>query len=139
MTLSAAISTPYSTRGPIVRRRILCAASQTFLYGELVMINSAGLAVPCAALASNRGIVGINMTPGTTTSGASGATYIEVADGEFLLPATTGTQAMVQTEVFGQADSSVGATAANLPIAGIVTEFVSATQLWTRVGPVARI
>jgi hypothetical protein len=62
------------------------------------------------------------------------------AEGEFQLPATSGLQTMEQTEIFGQAaDSTVGATGTNLPIAGICTEFVSATQLWVEVGPRARI
>lgn len=134
MALSAPIATPYQSRGPLRRRRVTLAASQTFHFGELVMINSAGLAVVCSALASNRGIVGVNTTPGTTTVGD-----IEVTEGEFLLPATSGNQNMVQSEVFGQADSTVGATGTNLPIAGICTEFVSASQLWVEVGPRARI
>lgn len=134
MTLSAAPSTPYQSRGPLRRRRATLAPSQTFVFGELVMANSNGLAVTCQALAGNRGIIGICTTPGTTTSGD-----IEVTEGEFLLPATAGNQNMVQTEIFGQADSTVGATGTNLPIAGICTEFVSATQLWVEVGPRARI
>jgi len=138
MALSAAINTPYQSRGPIVRRRLLSANSVTWYFGDLVMITSAGLATPCAALASNRGIVGVYMGP-TVASGTGGATFIEVAEGEFLLPATSGTQDMVQSEIFGQADSTVGATASNLPIAGICTEFQSATRLWTFVGPNARI
>jgi hypothetical protein len=134
MALSAPIATPYQSRGPLRRRRVTLAASQTMHYGELVMADNAGLGRSCAALASNRGIIGVNLTPGTTTSGD-----IEVAEGEFLLPATSGLQNMVQTEIFGQADSTVGATGTNLPIGGICTEFVSATQLWVEVGPRARI
>ena len=134
MALSASIATPYQSRGPLRRRPVTLAAGQTLFYGELVMIGSDGLGYACAALAGNRGIVGINMTPGTTTSG-----QIEVAAGEFLLPATSGLQNMVQTEVFGQANSTVGATGTNLPSAGICTEFVSATQIWVEVGPTSRI
>jgi hypothetical protein len=134
MALLAPISLPYRSRGPIQTRSVPLAASQTIHYGELVMADSSGLGRSCAALASNRGIIGICVTPGTTTSGS-----VEVASGEFRLPATSGNQNMVQTEIFGQADSTVGATGTNLPSAGICTEFESASWLWTLVGPAARI
>ena len=135
MALTGPNSSVYNSRGPITTRMVTVAAGQTIHYGELVMIGSDGLGYACAALASNRGIVGICTTPGSTAAGGR----IEVASGEFRLPATSGAQNMVQTEVFGQANSTVGATAANLPIAGIVTEFESASWLWLRVGPDARI
>ena len=97
------------------------------------MINSAGFAVPCAAAATNRGCVGIASE--TKTSDASTPTYIVVYAGVVRLPGTSLTQAMVMTLVYGQADSSIGATGTNLPIAGMLVEFESASVGYVAMGP----
>lgn len=132
MALTSAVTIP-TYKGHVRYQRYRMAASTTIYAGERVMINSAGLAVPCAAAASNRGIVGIASK--TVTSDGSTATYIVVMEGVFRLPGTSLTQAMVGTLVFGQADSSIGATGTNLPTAGMLLEFESATSGWCGVGP----
>jgi len=132
MSLSAARTIP-DHKGSIRYIRLRMAASTTIYAGELVMITSAGLAVPCAATASNRGIMGVAME--TVTSDGSTATYIRVGCGLFKLPGTSATQAMVGTLVYGQADSSYGATGTNLPVLGMCTEYISASLGWVAIGP----
>lgn len=132
MALTANRTIP-DAKGEVRYRRYRMAASTTIYAGELVMINSSGLAVACAAAASNRGIVGVSNAQ--VTSDASTPTYITVMEGVFRIPGTSMTQAMVGTLVFGQADSSIGATGTNLPTAGMMIEFESATSGWVGIGP----
>ena len=132
MSLSAARTIP-DCKGDMRVQRFRMAASTTIYAGELVMINSSGLAVPCAAAASNRGIVGVALE--TLTSDSSTAEYMPVGIGIFRLPGTSATQAMVGTLVYGQADSSYGATGTNLPIAGLCVEYESASLGWVAIGP----
>lgn len=133
MTLSAARSPfPPFKPGSLRYRRYRMAASTTIYEGGLVMINSSGLAVPAAAAASNKGCVGI--ADKTTTSDGSTATYVRVRVGTCKLPGTSLTQAMVGGLVYGQADDTIGATGTNLPIAGVLEEYISATSGWMSIG-----
>ncbi len=125
MALSAARNALPPTKGPTRKRSFRMANSITIYAGELIMIASTGLANACAASALNRGIIAVAVR--TKVSGTGGADYVEGMMGTFELPGTSLTQAMVGTLVFGQADSTIGATGTNLPIAGLLEDFVSAT------------
>ena len=118
------------SRGPERRRRHPMNTATTITYGDMVMLDADGMARVAAALASNLGVVGIAAET-VTNSGADGASYIEVIEGEFLLAGTTLEQADVGQPVYAESASTVDETAgANEPIAGILTEFVSASQGW---------
>lgn len=131
MALSAARN-PLPPSKNTRKRSFRMANSITIYAGELIMIASTGLANACASSASNRGIIAVATR--TKVSGAGGADYVEGMMGTFQLPGTSLVQTMVGTLVFGQADSTIGATGANLPTAGILEDFVSATLGWVAIG-----
>ncbi len=116
------------------QKRYLMKASTTIYYGSLVMINTNGTAEPATASASNHGVVGVATE--TKTSGASGSTYIMTQTGIFRFAATSIAQANVGSLMYAQDDQTVDETqAANQPIAGILLDYVSATEGWVAVGP----
>ena len=115
-------------------RRYLMAASTTIYANTLVMVNSAGLAVPAVASASNKGCVGFAVFK--QVSAASGSYYVFVAEGEILLNATSIAQANTNSLVYASDDNTIDETqGANEPIAGQLIQYVSATQGWVDVGP----
>jgi hypothetical protein len=128
--LSAARQTSSKNTGAI--KRYLMKASTTIYAGGLVMIDSAGKALPAAASASNHGCVGIALE--TKTSAASGSYYMTVQEGWFLLAGATLEQEDVGLPVYAADDQTVDETAAsNLPVAGVLMEYVGASSGWVHV------
>lgn len=122
------------SRGDQTITRYLMKASTVITAGNLVMIDSAGLALVAAASASNKGCVGVATS--TVTSAASGSYYIDVAQGDFLVDATSIAQTAVMGLVYASAAATVDETqGSNEPIAGMLIEYVSSTSGWVRVGP----
>lgn len=104
--------------------------------GAAVMITSGGFAAPAAAGAGNKGCAGFATKEANNTGGASGAISVEVEEGTILLAATSITQAMVGDVMYAQDDNTIDEDAGtNLPVAGVLVEFVSTTQGWCKVGP----
>ncbi len=119
-------------------KAFLAADSQTFFHGGLVMLDSAGLLRPAAALASNRGFVGVaNLTPsggfpdGSKASGTGGDVKIPVLSGVFRFAGDTLAQTIVGIELFADDDQTVDETqASNAPGKLLGVEFVSSSEAW---------
>lgn len=129
--LTSARNTDTRNLGPT--RFYLMADSTQIWAGSMVMINSAGLAVPAAAAAGNLGVVGLAKE--SKLSDTSGAIWIEVQECEALFVGTTMAQTAVNVAVYAEDDQTVDETqGANEPLAGYCSEFVSATSVWVRLG-----
>ena len=128
MTALSAVAYPKS-RNLGLQRTYLMTASKTIYGGGLVMIVAAGTAEAAAAAANNQGVVGVAIK--TYTSAASGAYYVTVQEGEFLLAATTAAQTIVSAKVYAEDDQTVDETQdSDEPLAGLCTEYVSASAVW---------
>jgi hypothetical protein len=136
--LAAAAQRPSRNLGKKIRVP-LNAASQVYA-GSLVMIDSDGYGRPAAALASNGGCIGV-ATEDKLGGAADGDEYVTVQEGEFLFTGTTLAQSVLATgKVYAEDDNTVDETqGSNEPLAGIVTEFVSATQAWVHVSNANRL
>jgi len=135
MALSAARDLLQS-RGDIKTRAYLMAASTQIWAGGYVMINSAGLAVPAAAAAGAGCIVGVALE--SVLSDGSTATYINVQFGEIYCVATGMAQAQVGEFAYANDDQTAGtdaAAATNTLALGLVTEYVSATEVVVNIDP----
>lgn len=131
MALSAARATQSRALGTIHRK--LMKASTTIYAGSLVMLDSNGLALPAAASASNKGVVGVATE--TVTSAASGSYYVHVQEGIFLFDATSIAQGNENSLMYASADNTFDETqGVNEPVAGRLVEYVSATSGWIYVG-----
>jgi len=123
-----------SSRGLTRKVRYLMAASTTCYGGGMVCLNSSGLAIPAAAAADNRAVVGVAVAD--VTSAASGSYYVEVLEGEFLMDAQTIAQDDTYKIVYADDDATIDdAQATNAPVAGRLIEYVSASSGWVRIGP----
>lgn len=117
------------------KRQYPMAASTVIYRGALVMINSSGLAVPAAAAAGNLGVVGVATE--AVTSAASGSYYIEIQTGEFKFAGDSLGQDDVNKLVYADDDNTIDETqATNAPKAGILVEYVSATEGWALIDPI---
>jgi hypothetical protein len=105
-------------------------ASSTVYAGGLVMIVSAGTAQAAAAVASNRGVVGVATK--TLTSASSGDYWIPVTDRVVCLYAgDTLEQDDVGKVVYADDDQTIDeTTASNDPVAGILVQYVGASSGW---------
>ena len=102
--------------------------------GGIVMINSAGYAMPAAAASANAGCVGVATETVDNSGGAAGDEYVKVQEGWFLFAATTIAQTSVNLPVFAEDDQTVDETqGANEPIAGILREVVSSSSCWVEI------
>ena len=108
------------------------AASQQIFGGTMVMLNSAGLAVPAVAAAGNKGVVGrATRDVLSTTAGEE----ITVEEGEFLFDAVSILEADIGDVMFALDDSTFDETQlANQPQAGKLTRFESTTSGWVKIG-----
>lgn len=118
----------------------LAADSLTFYHGGLVMLDSAGLLRPAAALAGNQGCVGMaELTPaggfldGSKASGTGGDVWIPVREGLFSYAGATLEQEDVGKLVYAADDQTIdetptGAAGAALPIVGPLIEYVGASE-----------
>ena len=112
------------------------AASTQIWAGGMVMLNSAGLATPAAAAASNQGVVGVATE--SVLSAASGTYYCVVQEGDFQFAGTTLAQTDVGNLAYAEDDQTIDETqGANEPVAGVLVEVESATVGWVRVGLIA--
>jgi predicted RecA/RadA family phage recombinase len=110
-------------------KRFKMKASTTIHAGGLVMLDSNGLALPAAASASNKGVVGI--ATHSQVSAASGEFFVEVQEGTYLLGAASIAQANVGASVYASDDQTVDETqGTNEPLAGKLVEYVGATSGW---------
>lgn len=113
------------------------AGSTTIYAGGLVMLKSDGYAKTAAALASNKGVVGVAMET-VVNSGADGAKEITVQEGEFLLGATSIAQVSIGSAVYASDDQTIDETqGSNEPKVGLLTEVVSSTSGWVLSGLLA--
>lgn len=115
------------SRGPIrtVRYPNTAAAISA---GDIVMLDSSGDALTAAAAASNRGVVGV------AESDADASSEVIVQEGEFLCDATTVTGQEGVLCYAESGDSVDESQATNEPVCGVITEVVSASQCWVRMG-----
>lgn len=109
-------------------QRVLLKASTTIYKGSLVILDANGLAIPATPTASTQ-FAGVALDG--ATSAASGSTYIRVArNGRHLLTTASMAQSNVGDTMYAADSGTVGATASNAHKVGVITEFVSATQVW---------
>lgn len=114
------------------------AATTKIYAGAIVCVNAAGLAVP-AADAANLKVVGIAKRTVDNSAGAAGALWVEV-DCPIVarLNATSITQAMVGTVMHVVDDNTVDdAAGTNTIKAGVLVEYISATEGWIYINPPA--
>ena len=132
MALSAARLTQSRNHG--IKRSLKMKASTTIYAGGMVMIDSGGYARPAAALASNKGVVGVAVET-KTSGGSDGDTSVIVQEGEFLMVAASIAQSAVGGKVYASADDTMDETqGSNEPLAGLLTEYVSSTSGWVKIG-----
>lgn len=106
------------------------AASTTIYAGSMVCLNSAGYAVPAAALAGNKGVIGVAVAK-VVNSGSAGDTNILVQEGLFKFAGATLAQSNVGSLMFAADDQTVDdAGLIDLPIAGPLVEYVGASEGW---------
>ncbi len=106
-------------------------ASTQIHAGGLIMLNSAGLAVPAAASASNNGCCGVATASILSTSAGES---VVVQEGIFLMTGTSLAQSCVGAKAYASSDQDVDETqGTNQPVAGVFVEFVSATSAWVDV------
>lgn len=114
------------------------AATTKIYAGAMVCVNSVGLAVPAADAAGNK-VVGVAKRTVDNSTGAAGAMWVEV-DCPIVarFNATSITQAMVGTVMHVVDDNTVDdAVGANTIKAGVLVEFISATDGWIYINPPA--
>lgn len=134
--VALAVNFPRRSRNLGNKHRYPVAASANIYAGSVVMINSAGYAVPAVAAASNNGCVGVACARANNSSGAAGDVYVSVQEGEYLMTLVTGIQGNVQDPMYCSDDNTCSGTqAANEPQVGILIELVSATSGWVKMGP----
>lgn len=113
--------------------RYKMVVSTTIYAGSIVMLNSDGLAVPAAAAASNQGCVGIAVEK--VVSASSGDEYVLVQEGTVLLPGTTMADTSIGALCYAGDDNDVDETqGTNEPVAGVIQEVKSATEVWVEMG-----
>ena len=112
------------------------AASTRIYQGGLVIINSSGYAIPAAASASNKGCAGVAAKEANNSSGSAGDIRVEVmSDAVFLFAGTTLTQASIGSVVYAEDDNQIDdASGTNEAIAGVLVEYVGASEAWIHVG-----
>lgn len=112
--------------------RYKMAASTVIYAGGMVCINADGLAVPAADTSGFKSVVGVAME--SVTSAASGSYYVKVQEGDFLMVASSITQAHVGDIMMVVDDATVDNSSSNSIKAGPLVEYVSATSGWVRLG-----
>lgn len=130
--LSAIRNTSSKNGGAI--KQYLMKASTTIYAGGMVALDSNGLAIPAAASAAAKGVVGLAVA--SKTSAASGSTYVQAQEGWFLLAGTTLAQSNQGALVYAADDQTVDdARGTNYPVAGLLIEYVSASSAWVWLSP----
>lgn len=115
------------------RRNYPLAAVKAYA-GSLIMLNSAGFATPAAAVASNKNCVGVAESTVDNSGGSAGDKSIVVLEGIFNFAATTIAQSNLGSFAFASDDQTVDETqGTNYPRAGIIEEYVSASEAWIEV------
>jgi hypothetical protein len=131
--LSAASSTRLS-RNPGAKHVVPLNALSVVYAGSLVMLDAENYGRPAVALASNRGIVGVALA-NATGGAADGDVSVIVQEGEFLFAAVSVAQISQMQKAYALDDNTVDETQlSNQPIAGVITEIVSSTSCWVKVG-----
>lgn len=104
--------------------------------GALVKLNAAGFLAPCAAEAGAV-FAGIAVEDYDNSGGAAGDEEIRVLkEGQFLLEGAGFAQTDVGQPVFASDDQTITKTyASNLQEVGVISEYVSATQVWVKIMP----
>lgn len=129
--LAAARYTKSKNLGP--KKRYLCGVDIIYA-GGMVMIDSAGYAMPAAAASANTGVVGVATATVDNSGGSAGDEAVVVQEGWFLFAATTIAQTSINLPVFAEDDQTVDETqGANEPIAGILREVVSSSSCWVEI------
>lgn len=124
------------SKGPINTQAYPVKASQTVYGGGLVMLDTTGYAVAAATGSTSNRVVGVARE--SVTDAGSGTDKVEVMEGQFLLTGATLAQADVGRPCYVVDDDSIDETPGigTIP-AGIIREYVSATQAWVEVSPIA--
>lgn len=105
------------------------AAAATIFKGSSVMVSAAGYATSLTPTASTQ-FVGVALEKIDNSAGAAGAKYIRVyRDGSHSVVAVGQTQANVGDTVYWTDNETVGASASTRQLAGVITEFISATEV----------
>ncbi len=119
---------------PLIAYKV--AASTIIYAGSMVMENSAGYAVPAAAAASNKGVVGVAAETIDNSAGAAGALSVRVRCGIFRFVGVDLAQSQVGSKVYASDDQTFSATqATNQPVAGRLTRYEAATDGWIEIDP----
>lgn len=119
------------------RRSYPVAASVRIYEGTLVFLTAGGFATDVTASGVN-GFIGVAVGEADNTSGSNGDITVEVwPEGEFVLTGSGFAQADVGSKVYAEDNYTIGVSisTASVPI-GMVTEFISATQLRVDIDPV---
>ena len=123
-----------ASRNTSDKRKVQMAATKIY-QGLLVMINSAGFATEALAAVANQGCVGVAMETVDNSAGSAGDLEITIQEGEFEVAATSIAQTSVGLKCYASNGNTVDETqGTNEPVAGILTEVVSATKGWVKVG-----
>lgn len=103
--------------------------------GTMVMIDSNGFALPAQASASNKGVHGVATETVDNSAGSAGDKSVEIQEGEFKFAGDTLEQNDVGSVVYADDDQTIDETqATNCPRAGILTEYISASEGWVMIG-----
>jgi len=130
--LSAARITKSKNLGAIKRHP--CGVDIIYA-GGMVMIDSAGYAMPAAAASANNGVVGVATETIDNSSGSAGDLNVKVQEGWFLFAGDTLEQEDVGHVVYADDDQTIDETqASNAPVVGILMELVSASSGWVAIG-----
>lgn len=117
------------------KSEIQLAADAVIAIGNMVMDQLDGYGDIAASAAGNRGIAGFALGARDNTGGQDGDLSVQVESGQVaLLNATSVTQAMVGRVMYAVDEDTVDdVDTGDLPIAGIMVGYVSATQCWVYV------
>lgn len=112
------------------------AASTTIYAGSMVVVNSAGYAVPAASLANNKGVFGVALETVDNSSGLAAAKDVTVQAGIYEFTCSTATQANTGSIAYAEDDQTVDTVkVGDEPVAGIIVDYASATSVWVAIGP----
>ena len=99
--------------------------------GGMAMIDSDGYIYPAKAQVTNKGCVGVFTATVDNSGGSAGTLNATFQEGEFLFAGTTLAQTVVGAKVYAEDDQTIDETqGSNEPLAGVATEFVSASSVW---------
>ena len=109
-------------------------ASTRIYQGGMVCTDSTGLAIKAAAAAGNRFVGVAKEGVDRSASGAAEASVRVESEGNFPFIGTGFSQASVGSVAYATDDETVTTSSgSNRPAVGVITRFVSATEVWVKI------